>query len=726
MLTSDCHSRFASLEDAIARGTIYDLIEYIHPARTKGKRTEKKDELTVKHFAEARSATRQNECSDRENKDKLLKICARTLRAINLARAFRFWEKFDIQVVAIRNLQLPQSINHDHCSIYLEADQVSAWDTFTLPTSLRYPWNPRVIQVSNLSYSISFNKYVETNRKTAIRIMAKPVAVNIATCLGTVEILESDLSAFKVGCDYADYTRMTSTIIGEAFYVDFRVSRKATPDERRKKDEALKYIREGVHSIQSFNNDLDESKGAKLSVDIHFDAEKHFTLLHAAIALYDVPVFQSVLAAGADPFLKTPFCSPFTMAHQKVEHLAGAIGELQQLRKSQIEQMITLMREIAAKRTACQSLTDGHLEEGELVSEHIPSPLLPDSNLPCVLDQIGLSHGPQNDAVTPISKSSSLLQDAEPEVGHITDCLPEGDSLSTRGQVNVNACEEASIDPATPILSVSAWLELRVQDPQWCTEFESSQSCQRHDRCCFIHRYRSLGEHLSRILEKSQAHPVPDHDVDCFEILEERSSTGQLCYTSGYSSCTKHENKRIYYAEGGKNGVRSPQNLWWYPTKADAMLAIYRTLAACDWIAVRGNEAIVGHRQTRVAIEPLADSWTNVGKREKGRCRHWPRCVRGEQKCIFFHGYGPFDEPDDKAKKRQSEREDSVYDIRCIPRKDVIEGCLYFTARYRRKYDKGLRYVRNYNGEGLYDNKNQVVWFESDEKVREAIAAISL
>jgi hypothetical protein len=156
------------------------------------------------------------------------------------------------------------------------------------------------------------------------------------------------------------------------------------------------------------------------------------------------------------------------------------------------------------------------------------------------------------------------------------------------------------------------------------------------------------------------------------------------------------------------------------------MLAIYRTLAACDWIAVRGNEAIVGHRQTRVAIEPLADSWTNVGKREKGRCRHWPRCVRGEQKCIFFHGYGPFDEPDDKAKKRQSEREDSVYDIRCIPRKDVIEGCLYFTARYRRKYDKGLRYVRNYNGEGLYDNKNQVVWFESDEKVREAIAAISL
>jgi hypothetical protein len=101
----------------------------------------------------------------------------------------------------------------------------------------------------------------------------------------------------------------------------------------------------------------------------------------------------------------------------------------------------------------------------------------------------------------------------------------------------------------------------------------------------------------------------------------------------------------------------------------------------------------MGNMQSRVTIDPLPDSWTNVGKREKGCCRHWPRCKRGEQECLYFHGYGPFDEPDDKAKKRQSERKDFVYDIRCLPRRDVREGCLYLTARCRRHYDKDLRYV---------------------------------
>jgi hypothetical protein len=653
--TANLSLHFRTLEDAISRGTVYDLIGYIFPFR----RSEMREGLTQRHFTDARSLTRANTPSDGEMKDKLLKICARTLRAINLVRAFPFWERFDIHVVSIRSLQLPHSIKHGNCYIYLEAEQVSMSDTAPLPSSQSFLWDPTAIEIPDLFYCISFNKFIETNRTTKIRVMARPTNAETAILLGTVDITEADLSAFKANGEFTDYSRTLSTIIGEPFYLDFRVVRTSTPDERRKEVQAITYIRDGLNSIQAFNKDLGESREVKLSVDMHSSNEGHFTLLHAAIAMYDGPTLQKALEAGSNPFYRTPYCSPFDMAQQMSQQFADANGEIDQQRKSVIEQMILLMDE----RNRGEDANHADAEEVEQMCD----PLY--SDLPPIDEQM-------------------------------------------------RAEKESMTEHITPILSHPNWLERRVRQAKLCRHFEKSQNCPRPDRCHFIHKHRSFSGDLNLTLEKSRNHIVPDHDTHCCLFLEEKSSTGQVWFTSGYLNNSNKREKQIIYAEGGQNGVLSSQNVWWYPTKAEAMVALQRVMAAHDWVAQQKNVPAQHQRKKFVEVDHVADSWTNLSKRRNGRCKYWPRCKDIDQKCRYFHGYGPFHQP---SENHGSNAE--PYDVRFHTSKDLREGRLYYTARYRLSSDNALRYVPNYNGEGFFDQKNELFWFESEEKVREAIAS---
>ncbi len=659
--TANLNLTFRTLEDAISRGTVYDLIEYIFPSR----RNEMREGLTQRHFSNARSLTRANASSDVEMKDKLLKICARTLRAINLARAFPYWERFDIHVASIRCLRLPHSIKHDNCYIYLEAEQVSAWDTVPLPSSRSLLWNPTAIEIPDLCYSISFNKYIETNRTTKIRVMARPTNAGAAILLGTIDLTEADLSEFTANGEYADYSRTLSTIIGEPFFLDFRVVRTSTPDERRKMDEAIKYINEGLTSTQTFNKDLGESSEVKLSLDMHSSSEHHFTLLHAAIAMYDGPTLERALELGANPLYRTPYCSPVDMAQQMSQQSASANGDIDRQRKSVIEQMILLMNE----RSTGQDTN--HAAEMEPESE----PLYCD--------------------------------------------LPSID-------VQTRAEQETMTERITPILKHPNWLDIRVRQTQLCRHFEKSQTCPRHDRCHFIHRYRSFDGDFNLILEKSRKHIVPDHDPSCCMILEEKSSTGQVWFTSGYFSNSNKREKQIFYVEGGQDGVVSSQNVWWYPKRENALFALQRVMAAHDWLAQQ-KKMPVQHQWTKfVEMEIVADTWTNLSKRKKGRCRYWPRCKDNDQKCRYFHGYGPFHPSSDtnvRANDQSPDANDAPSDVRFHKSRDLREGRLYYTARYRLSSDNALRYVPNYNGEGFFDQTNELFWFESEEKVREAIAA---
>ncbi|GAX11892.1 hypothetical protein FisN_17Lh201 [Fistulifera solaris] len=658
--TSSLKFRFKTLEDAISRGTVSDLIEYIFPFG----RSEMRDGLTQRHFSNARSMTRANAPSDVEMKDKLLKICARTLRAINLVRAFPFWEKFDIHVFSIRSLRLPHSIKHRNCYVYLEAEQVSASDTAPLPSSQSFLWNPTAIEISDLFYSISFNKYIETNRTIKIRVMARPTSAGTAVLLGTVDVTEADLSVFTANGESTDYSRTLSTIVGEPFFLDFRVVRTSTPEERRKKDQAIKYIHEGLNSIQTFNKDLGESSEVNLSLDMHSTNEDHLTLLHAAIAMYDGPTLEKALAAGANPFYKTPYCSPFDMAQHMSGQLADA-KEIDRQRKSVIEQMILLMNE-------CGRGQDVNYAE---------------------------------------------------ETGRVSDPL-YGVLPSIDGRMRTE--EESMTEHITPILDHPKWLDIRVRQPQLCRYFEKSQRCPRHGNCHFIHRYRSFGENLNLILEKSCNHIVPDHDTSCCVFLEEKSSTGQVWFTSGYLSNSNTREKQIFYAEGGQDGVPSSQNVWWYPKKASALFALQRVMAAHDWAAQQKKVPVQHHQKKFVDMEIVANTWSNLSKRKKGHCRYWPRCKDNDQKCRYFHGYGPFHQSSDKnvrANDQHHDSSDAPYDVRFHTSKDLREGRLYYTARYRLSSDNALRYVPDYNGEGFFDQKNELFWFESEEKVHEAIAS---